>query len=330
MAEICVGLACSHSPQMSSPAASWHKHAERDRRNQNLFGSDGRRHSYDELEAAAPAWLAQRITPEAFATAHAKIQQAITGLGSELAASGATVSLVIGDDQRELFLDDGTPTFAIYWGSTIQNLPLTPEQLQALPPGLREAAWANHGEEVESYPVPAEFAYHVVESLVGSGFDVTQLTEQPEGRSVGHAFTFAHRRLMNGQPLPMIPVLLNAYYPPNRPTPSRCYDFGRALAAAIESWPGSDRVAVIASGGLSHMVVDEQFDRGLLAALEARDEAWLRQIPGAKLQGGTAEVLNWVAAAGVLDGLQMELLDYLPGYRSPAGTGVGLAFARWA
>ena len=46
-------------------------------------------------------------------------------------------------------------------------------------------------------------------------------------------------------------------------------------------------------------------------------------------QGSQGEVLCWIAAAGAADHLEMELLEYIPGYRSPAGTGCGLAFARW-
>ena len=36
---------------------------------------------------------------------------------------------------------------------------------------------------------------------------------------------------------------------------------------------------------------------------------------------------NWIAAAGAMEHLDMEVLDYVPCYRSEAGTGVGMAFA---
>lgn len=46
---------------------------------------------------------------------------------------------------------------------------------------------------------------------------------------------------------------------------------------------------------------------------------------------GTSEIKNWIAAAGALSetGLSMELLDYVPCYRSEAGTGTAMAFATW-
>ncbi|MCY4625181.1 MAG: hypothetical protein OXC99_09325 [Chloroflexi bacterium] len=52
-------------------------------------------------------------------------------------------------------------------------------------------------------------------------------------------------------------------------------------------------------------------------------------LPRTWMQGSQGEVLCWIAAAGACDHLNMELLEYIPGYRSPAGTGCGLAFARW-
>ena len=41
------------------------------------------------------------------------------------------------------------------------------------------------------------------------------------------------------------------------------------------------------------------------------------------------EILNWITVGGALGGLAFDLVDYIPGYRSPAGTGVGMAFATW-
>ena len=57
-----------------------------------------------------------------------------------------------------------------------------------------------------------------------------------------------------------MPIMVNTYYPPNQPTPKRCFDMGRAIRGAIESWPTKARVGILASGGLSHFVVDEELD----------------------------------------------------------------------
>ena len=72
-----------------------------------------------------------------------------------------------------------------------------------------------------------------------------------------------------------------------------------------------------------------ELDRQALAGMAERDTAKLASLPRTWMQGSQGEALCWIAAAGASDHLQMELLDYIPGYRSPAGTGCGLAFARW-
>jgi hypothetical protein len=52
-------------------------------------------------------------------------------------------------------------------------------------------------------------------------------------------------------------------------------------------------------------------------------------LPLDRLESGTSEIRNWIAAAGALEGLDMHVVDYVPSYRSEAGTGVGMAFAVW-
>jgi 3-O-methylgallate 3,4-dioxygenase len=125
------------------------------------------------------------------------------------------------------------------------------------------------------------------------------------------------------------PVFLNTYYPPNVPSAGRCHDLGRALRRAVESWPADDRVAVIASGGLSHFVVDEELDHQVLDGITARDAGILGSLSRDRLRSGTSEILNWIAAAGALENAAATVLDYVPGYRTPAGTGAGMAFAQW-
>jgi hypothetical protein len=126
-----------------------------------------------------------------------------------------------------------------------------------------------------------------------------------------------------------LPVLINTYYAPNQPSPRRCYLLGRALRRAIETFPEDITVAVVASGGLSHFVVDEELDTRVLDGLKNRDFESLATIPRRFMRSGTSESLNWIAAGGALEGLAMELVDYVPAYRSTAGTGVGMAFAVW-
>ncbi|GAA5199983.1 hypothetical protein GCM10023322_76840 [Rugosimonospora acidiphila] len=330
MARIVLGIGSSHTPQLSTTPDWWEDHAQRDRRNPELLGRDGELHIFDEL-LAEKSWNIDpsRLTPQVWADLHGRAQTAISELGRVLAEVDPDVLLVIGDDQEELFLDDGTPTFAIYWGDTIDDFAPDEHKQEAMPAGLRAALWAAHNDTRESYPVPSKLGLHLIESLMTEEFDVAQLRTQREGRSVGHAFTFARRRLMGDRVIPLLPLLINTYYPPNQPSPRRCYLLGRALRRAVENFPEDITVAVVASGGLSHFVVDEQLDRRVLDGLRNRDFESLSTIPRRYMRSGTSESLNWIAAGGALEGLTMNLVDYVPAYRSTAGTGVGMAFAVW-
>ena len=87
---------------------------------------------------------------------------------------------------------------------------------------------------------------------------------------------------------------------------------------------------MLASGGLSHFLVDEDFDRAILKACADKDAQFLQTLPRHKLHAGSSEILNWVVLAGAVKHLDLDWFEYVPGYRTPAGTGTGLSFATWS
>jgi Catalytic LigB subunit of aromatic ring-opening dioxygenase len=195
--------------------------------------------------------------------------------------------------------------------------------------GLQRALWAAHGPEPESYPCAQDLAVHLVRSLISEGFDLHVFSEQPAGRSLGHAFTFVRRRLKLQHTVPIVPVFVNTYFEPNVPLPGRCYEFGHALRRALITWPKDLRVALVASGGLSHFVVNEHLDRHVLDALSRADFETIAAIDPRHLRSGTSEILNWIVVGAALEHLAMKVIDYVPGYRSPAGTGTAMCFSEW-
>jgi hypothetical protein len=329
MADIVIGIASSHTPQLSSGVDMWPDHALRDQR-YPLLGKDAEYHTYEETLAGADPEMARELQPDVWESKYQRVQTAIESLSAALAAADADLALVIGDDQRELFIDDGIPAFACFTGTELLDMAPDPESFAKLPKGIQAAYWAVHGEEKAVHPVAQELSAHIAGRLALADFDLTVFTRQPAGRTLGHAFTFPRYRLGLPATTPIVPVFVNTYYPPNVPSAARCYALGRELRRAVETWESDARVAVIASGGLTHFVIDEALDRGLLDAIATKDAAALAGIPRGKLRSGNSEILNWVTAAAVLEGLTPTILDYVPGYRTPAGTGTGMAFARWA
>jgi 3-O-methylgallate 3,4-dioxygenase len=170
-------------------------------------------------------------------------------------------------------------------------------------------------------------------SLIEQGFDVAGIGEVPsidETVGLGHAFGAIMTQIVREQRIPIVPLFINTYFPPNQPTPSRCYDLGLALHRAIESYPADLRVGIVASGGLSHFVTDERLDHQVFAALRAASEEQLRAIPQKLLNAGSSEIRNWIAVAAASRHLNVTWDEYIPVYRTLAGTGCGLGFACWA
>ena len=325
MAKLVLGVGSSHSPMLNMPAADWPLYAGPDLRLPH-YDRSGRRISYEELKRAADPAIAAFVTPEEMARRHARNEAAIAHLAAVIAAARLDALIVVGDDQEEIFSPANQPAAAIYWGETIPSLPF-PADIDRLP-FLRRAYQRNCEPEGERlYPVDAALARHLIEALVDREFDVAALKALPGGVGEGHALGFVHKRLMAAAPI--VPIVLNTYYPPNQPTPRRCYRLGQAIAAAVATFPGDARVGMLASGGLSHFVVYEDLDREVMRALREKDAAALQNLPRSRLEAGSSEIRNWICLAGAVEPLSVDWLEYVPCYRSLAGTGTAMCFATW-
>jgi hypothetical protein len=284
----------------------------------------------DEVSPAIPADLDALLKADVLEQRFGLVQDAVATLSRTLQGTPDLDAIIMfGDDQHEQFGDANMPAIAVYHG----------EACDVLEPRRAHIPWTGPAEQRHqisslmeatrpAYPGAAEFGRHIVESLTDQDFDVARCDRLNE-RGLGHAFAFLYQRLWPACSVPIVPIMLNTYYPPNQPTPRRSYALGRAVREAVASWAGGKRVAVIASGGLSHIVLDEPLDRQILEGLQDRDADKVIAIPREKLRGGTSEVLNWVALGGAVGPMKMTLVDYIPGYRSHPSTGCGMAFAQW-
>ena len=335
MAEIVFGFGVSHGPLLVTPPAEWHLRAEWDRRQRHYFR--GGTYSFDELARLRRGEnFAAEITLAAKTARFKRCRRCIGELGDALRAAEPDVLVVVGDDQREWIMAELQPAFTVFHGESVTNLAFDAARARRDPSiAHRMRATAGPGRD-QVYPVESVLAVHVIEQVVAAGFDVAASASQPRGvdgpRQLGHAWGFVYRQLLADRPKPLVPVLVNTFYPPNRPSPKRCYELGLAIGRAIRSWNGAKRVAIGGSGGLSHFVIDEPFDRELLAALERRDADYLVGLDDVYFRAGTSEVKNWLVVAGALAETQltMRVLDYVPCYRSEAGTGCAMGFAAWS
>jgi len=327
MAKLVLGIGTSHTPMLNAPPTDWPRFIERDTQRTNLLDTDGNPTTYAAQLNRAPADIAAQIAPERMAARHAAVEAAMSRLGDFLRAARLDTLIVVGDDQDELYHPANMPGILVYYGDTIRNMPMPPVANPTW--GWRASARWHEETAPRDYPVDAALARHLIGALIDNEFDLAAADSCPDGEGEGHAVGFVHRRIMKDV-VPIVPVCINTYYPPNQPTPRRCYKLGRAIRAAVESYPGDQRVGIIASGGLSHFVVDEALDRGFIDMLRRKDAEAIQNLPKKLLNSGSSEIRNWICVGGAVEHLSLEWSHYEPGYRTPAGTGTGLGFAFWS
>jgi protocatechuate 4,5-dioxygenase beta chain len=183
-------------------------------------------------------------------------------------------------------------------------------------------------------PVPVvqghpELAWHMAESLILDEFDMTIVNQM----DVDHGLTVP-LSLMFGQPdawpVKVIPLAVNVVqYPP--PTGNRCYNLGKAIRRAVESFPQDLKVVVFGTGGMSHQLqgpraglINKEFDNAFLDRLVSDPVAQSKvpHIDYVREAGSEGiELVMWLIMRGALDEQVREVYRF---YHVPASnTAVG-------
>ncbi|MGB5079978.1 MAG: protocatechuate 3,4-dioxygenase [Burkholderiales bacterium] len=334
MAQLAAAFGSSHSVMLASELGDWLAGFRRSDQRLTYYDREGRPHTYAEMLARAPAGASSLVTEEATTRRFNEVQEAMRRLRGEIAASKLDALIVVGDDQHELFQDSHMPAIGVYYGESIRNAARHNARRFNWPEEWYNRAQMRRFEDESDaiYPCHRPLALHLIEGLVEREFDVAAVAGLDETQSEGHAYSFVHRWYLKGEGasmIPVVPIFVNTYHPPNQPHPRRCERFGRTLKALIEGYPEDIRIGLIASGGLSHFMVEEDLDRAVIDALRRRDFEFLSRLEVHRLKAGSSEIRNWIVAAAAAADLDLSWLSYTPAYRTPALTGIGLCFARW-
>jgi 2'-aminobiphenyl-2,3-diol 1,2-dioxygenase, large subunit len=163
------------------------------------------------------------------------------------------------------------------------------------------------------------FAQAFVERAALSGFDIAKAEEFHPDHGIALPLTL----IDPDRRIPIVPLLVNINMDPP-PPPSRCYSLGGALRTTIEiDRPEHERVAIVATGGLSHWLniprhgeVSEVFDRQVMNAIisgRAPELAWMSSADIIEQGGnGGLEIVNWLIAAATVPGRSGEVIYYEP------------------
>lgn len=337
MAEIVLGMWTTHGPTLSTTPDEWLLRLTADHQNKSHPFRGGIYDFQTLVEMRKDEGLAFKSSSQERIRRHALCREAVEKMAEIYATAKPDVAVIFGNDQNELFRKDAmVPAFTIFNGERIWHEPASQEQAAMHPPGIHAAEWGHKPPRHTEYPGHPELANTMLRHLTQQGFDINRASELPhhDGHwhsGIGHAFGFIYRQIMRDVVIPNVPIIANTFFPPNQPTAKRMFQLGQAVGEAIRAWDSDARVAVFGSGGMSHFVIDEQLDQDFIKAIAARDADYLSSIDEATLQSGTSELKNWIGAAGCLFGTQLHggLIDYVPCYRSEAGTGTANGFVAW-
>jgi protocatechuate 4,5-dioxygenase beta chain len=229
-----------------------------------------------------------------------------------MAANTPDVVFLVYNDHATNFSVDFIPTFAIGCAET----------------------YAPADEGWGARPVPmvqghGELASHIAASVIEQDFDLTLINKM----DVDHGLTVP-LSLMFGQPKAwpcrVIPFAVNVVqYPP--PSGNRCYQLGKAIRRAIDSFAGDLDVQVWGTGGMSHQLqgpraglINKKFDNAFLDAMVSDPES-LARIPRERYlrEAGSEgiELVMWLIMRGALEGPVKQVHRF---YHVPASnTAVG-------
>jgi hypothetical protein len=233
--------------------------------------------------------------------------------------------ILVGDDQSENFKEDNLPQVALYVGEEF----LATERGQSGQSG--NVRYRSH----------AGLARDLLDGLVERDFDVSSSKSFANSELLSHAHAPILKTVAPEADLPVVLVFVNAIHMPAI-SPGRCYRLGKAINEIIERRSSAERIALYASGGLSHFTggypwrhyqgefaygsISEEFDR---RALE-----FMRRGEGEKLSGlstrdlldhGDIEMRSWLLLLGAVGKTPAEVLAYEPFYRAI----MGMAVAYW-
>jgi len=170
---------------------------------------------------------------------------------------------------------------------------------------------ADEGYGARNVPVAqgdGDLSWHLVDSVIPQGFDLAIAQKL----DVDHGLTVPLTLLFGSPPewpVKVIPIEVNVVQQPT-PSAQRCFDLGRAIGRAVRSFPGSRRVGIVGTGGMSHQLqgrraghINSEFDRMFLAEIVDNPQQ-LTGLSNADYmrEAGTegAELVMWLTMRGAL------------------------------
>jgi 2,3-dihydroxyphenylpropionate 1,2-dioxygenase len=223
-----------------------------------------------------------------------RVHTAYAEVKRRLAAARPDVIAIVGGDHIEGFFLNAVPALAVFVGARVSG---------------------EFGRYRYTFDVHERLARAIVEQGIEAGFDLAYSQDVP----LDYAFYVPLHFTMPEPRLPIVPLYVNVYLPP-QPVPRRCHAWGQALRRILDA--RTERVALVASGGLSHFpgtdrygAPDYDFDRALLASLAGGRGSDTARLTGEELdKAGNVELRTWITLLGAVGDAPAEVLCYEPSW----------------
>jgi aromatic ring-opening dioxygenase catalytic subunit (LigB family) len=305
MGRIVAGLASSHANTLVDPKR-WDE-----RREHNRVG-------YKKRYGVEPP-IHPKIGEETLQIRQQRYQPVLDGLNflrKGLRGKNPDAFILIGDDQNENYREDNLPQVAIYVGEHLVPVDRHNE--------------GNEGQRV-SYRCHTELANSLLKGLVERDFDVASSKSFPREELLAHAHAPILRRIIPDADVPVVLIFVNAIHVPTI-SPKRCYRLGQTINEIIEQErPSEERVAIYASGGLSHFTagypwshykgshaygsICEEFDHKIIDWMKRGEgERFSRFSSQDLLDNGEIELRSWITLLGAVGQTPAQILAYEPFY----------------
>ncbi|HEY7219918.1 MAG TPA: hypothetical protein VH985_16140 [Candidatus Binatia bacterium] len=252
----------------------------------------------------APRDGARRPTFEQQKKLRQDAEAAFAVLRKDLERAKADVLIVVANDQFVNFFWNNIPTFFVTIGDEVAG--------QFTRHSFR---YRNHGELGKS----------IVRAGMEKGIDFSY----GEHIELQHTQNVPLYFLLREPTIPILPVYVNTWVDP-APSPRRCYQVGQLIREVAGNT--KDRVAILATGGLSHFPgsprigeIDETFDHKLLEVLrEGKGKSLADYSVQDLLQAGDTEFLNWMVVIGAIGDAKASYTAYMPDF-----VATGWGFVSW-
>jgi len=225
-------------------------------------------------------------------------------LGRRLAAARPDLLVMFVNDHLQNFAYNNLPAFCVGLAETYEApspggaalMRLTPRTLRGRP----------------------DWAMALLEAGLEAGVDFAYSYDIESWDEMSVPLSF----LLPGGEVPVVTVYTNCAAPP-LPAPRRCREVGAFVGDFIRARPRAERVALIATGGLSHWVgtpqtgcINPDWDHWVLDDVTRGDVEPLARLTWDEIErdggNGGQEIRNWIGLLGALPGAKGEVLAYEP------------------